>query len=144
MLEDFVHTFEKSAIAVGAFVSLWGMTVFWVCFKHTVEDFRKGCVNLSSECTKEATWFLCCIFGLIFCTARANTLKWIDLGGSASGILFIVGITLYCSIIATCVWMGLHKYRHFYEIKLWRIIAAVVTAIVGFGAVGLVRLLGVE
>jgi hypothetical protein len=136
-LNLFVHTFERSAIAVGIFVSLWGLGIFWPCFKRTLEDYRKGCVNMASECTKEAAWFLCCIFGVVFCVARANSLRWINLGEQASGMLFIGGVILYCSIIATCIWMALHKFRHFYEIKLWKIVGTVVFAIVGFGVVGL-------
>jgi hypothetical protein len=86
-----------------------------------------------------------CITGIIFCTARANTIGMIQLGSWASGILFIGGIISFCIIIGLGIWAKGHGHGTPLEGQLTghpalsRIFSMMLIVILAFVLLGLVK-----
>jgi hypothetical protein len=99
---DLVHSLQAASIALGAFVCLWGLWEFGHCLWEVLIGKHNG--PTYSQCPGHATMAVVCITGLVFCSARANTIGLIRMGDLFSGLAFVGGMFVFCFIVALAIW----------------------------------------
>jgi uncharacterized membrane protein YidH (DUF202 family) len=99
---DLVHNLQAATIALGFFVSFWGVIEFGKCLIEVLTGKHNEATY--SPCPGYATLCMICLAGIVFCFARANTIGLIVVGDHFSGLAFIGGMIIFAFVIALAVW----------------------------------------
>jgi hypothetical protein len=99
--DQLVYNMQQAVIALGIFVCLWGFFEFWPCLKAVLlkRPYPHGII-----CPHHAGGGMICVVGIIFASARANTIDWFPFGQTTAGLLFIAGMIVFCLMIALGIW----------------------------------------